>query len=71
MGDITHLPTELERTDSVKRAKLGLTGNVVKAEIRLGEYNSLTAEIIDICSRYGVMVSHVGGDGINYYMIDN
>jgi hypothetical protein len=69
MGDKTQLADELESCRDVSRAKPGVTEGVVKAEIRNGEYDSITPEILETISQYPATVSPVGGEGINYYII--
>jgi len=69
MGDKTQLADDLERCRDVARAKPGVAEGVVKAEIRNGEYDSITPEILDAISDYPATISPVGGKGINYYII--
>jgi hypothetical protein len=69
MGDKTQLAEELEQCRDVSRAKPGVTDSVVKAEIRNGEYNSITPEILETISQYPATISPVGGEGINYYIV--
>jgi len=69
MGSKTQLAIELAKCRNVERADAGVTEGVVKAEIRNGEYDSLTPEIMDTLSGHSLTVSPVGGNGYNYYIV--
>jgi len=69
MVDKNQLADDLERAASVERADAGVTDGVVKAEIRNGEYDSLTPEIMETLSGHPLTVSPVGGKGYNYYIV--
>ena len=69
MGERHRLAEELEQCRNVERAEAGLTEGVVKAEIRNGDYGSLTPQILEQVADYPVTISPVGGSGINYFII--
>ena len=69
MRDKSQLAKELSKCVGVEFVETGMTEGVVKAEIRNGEYNSITPEILEKIAEYPATISPVGGEGINYYII--
>jgi hypothetical protein len=67
MGELAHLAQELRAANSVTRAEEGTT-ETVKIEIRNGEYDALSSEVVSILGRYDVSVTKVEG-GWNYYAV--
>ena len=67
MGELAHLAAELREANSVTRAEEGVT-ETVKIEIRRGEYDTLSSEVLSILGRYDVTLSKVSGSW-NYYAV--